>query len=101
MMAKNKTMRKRHREEAGNRRGAQGNGAALRGRPEAAVPTKSEAGRFGEYGGRYVPETLMAALQELELAYGTAKKDRKFQQELDRLLREFAGRPTALTFAKR
>src|SRR5882724_4080922 len=60
-----------------------------------------EAGRFGVYGGRYVPETLMAALQELELAYAAAKKDRKFQQELDRLLREFAGRPTALTYAKR
>jgi tryptophan synthase beta chain len=65
--------------------------------------TKSQesVGRFGIYGGRYVPETLMAALQELEQAYAVARKDRKFQWELDRLLREFAGRPTALTFAKR
>src|SRR6266851_5001505 len=65
-----------------------------------SLPT-AVAGRFGEYGGRYVPETLMAALQELEQAYAAAKKDRKFQQELDQLLREFAGRPTALTYAKR
>jgi tryptophan synthase beta chain len=62
---------------------------------------KAEAGRFGVYGGRYVPETLMAALQELEQAYAAAKRDKKFGVELDRLLREFAGRPTALTFAKR
>ena len=67
----------------------------------ATVSKAMQAGRFGAYGGRYVPETLMAALQELELAYAAAKKDRKFQQELDRLLREFAGRPTALTYAKR
>jgi tryptophan synthase beta chain len=57
------------------------------------------AGRFGEYGGRYVPETLMAALQELEAAYEKTKRDRKFHQELDRLLREYAGRPTPLFFA--
>ena len=73
----------------------------LHGRTVGATQTTANAGRFGEYGGRYVPETLMAALQELELAYGAAKKDRKFQQELDQLLREFAGRPTALTYAKR
>ena len=64
-------------------------------------PVASEPGRFGVYGGRYVPETLMAALSELEHAYDKAKRDKKFQQELDRLLREFAGRPTALTFASR
>ena len=68
---------------------------------EKIKTVKAEPGRFGAYGGRYVPETLMAALQELEHAYAVAKKDRKFQQELDRLLREFAGRPTALTFAER
>ena len=61
----------------------------------------SEPGRFGVYGGRYVPETLMAALTELEQAYDKAKRDKKFQQELARLLHEFAGRPTALTFAAR
>jgi tryptophan synthase beta chain len=62
---------------------------------------KAEAGRFGVYGGRYVPETLMAALEELEQAYEKAKRDRKFQRELDELLRNFAGRPTALFYAKR
>ena len=59
------------------------------------------AGRFGVYGGRYVPETLMAALEELELEYEKAKKDRKFQQRLDYLLQQYAGRPTPLFFAER
>ncbi|HVP41838.1 MAG TPA: tryptophan synthase subunit beta [Terriglobales bacterium] len=62
---------------------------------------KSAVGRFGAYGGRYVPETLMAALEQLEHAYEAAKKDRKFQAELQRLLEEYAGRPTPLTFAGR
>ncbi len=56
-------------------------------------------GRFGVYGGRYVPETLMAALEELERHYEKAKRDRKFQRRLDELLRTYAGRPTALFFA--
>ena len=60
---------------------------------------ETHAGRFGAYGGRYVPETLMAALEELERAYEKAKRDKSFQRELDRLLREYAGRPTPLTFA--
>jgi tryptophan synthase beta chain len=59
------------------------------------------AGRFGAYGGRYVPETLMAALEELEHAYGQAKEDSAFQAELDDLLRNYCGRPTPLYFAKR
>ena len=59
------------------------------------------AGRFGVYGGRYVPETLMAALEELELEYEKAKHDRKFQQRLDYLLKNYAGRPTPLFFAER
>ena len=59
------------------------------------------AGRFGAYGGRYVPETLMAALEELEHAYGEAKEDPAFQAELDDLLRNYCGRPTPLYFAKR
>jgi tryptophan synthase beta chain len=58
-------------------------------------------GRFGVYGGRYVPETLMAALDELERAYEKAKRDKKFQQRLAELLRNYAGRPTPLFFAKR
>ena len=62
---------------------------------------KSEVGRFGVYGGRYVPETLMAALEELEREYGKAKRDPKFQKRLDLLLKTFAGRPTPLFFAGR
>jgi tryptophan synthase beta chain len=58
-------------------------------------------GRFGPYGGRYVPETLMTALQELEKEYERAKGDPEFHRELDALLRNFAGRPTPLFFAKR
>jgi len=61
----------------------------------------AQAGRFGVYGGRYVPETLMAALEELERVYDKAKRDPKFQKRLDLLLRTFAGRPTPLFFAKR
>jgi tryptophan synthase beta chain len=58
-------------------------------------------GRFGPYGGRYVPETLVAPLEELEQAYREARADRRFADELDRLLRVFAGRPTPLQFAGR
>src|SRR5271154_3048322 len=58
-------------------------------------------GRFGAYGGRYVPETLMAALEELEREYEKAKRDKKFQQRLDLLLKTYAGRPTPLFFARR
>jgi tryptophan synthase beta chain len=67
------------------------------------VPARSAVapGRFGVYGGRYVPETLMAALDELDRHYEKAKKDRKFQRRLDELLRTYAGRPTALFFAQR
>src|ERR1700685_605171 len=63
--------------------------------------SEDEAGRFGVYGGRYVPETLMAALGELEREYEKAKRDRKFQKRLEGLLRNYAGRPTALSFARR
>src|SRR6516164_1981364 len=61
----------------------------------------SEPGRFGVYGGRYVPETLMAALEELEREYEKAKKDPRFRARLDGLLKTYAGRPTALFFARR
>ncbi|GGG64785.1 tryptophan synthase subunit beta [Edaphobacter dinghuensis] len=71
----------------------------------SAAPTtnlpKSVAGRFGIYGGRYVPETLMAALEELEAAYAQAKDDPTFQAELSDLLHNYCGRPTPLYFAKR
>jgi tryptophan synthase beta chain len=64
-------------------------------------PKAATAGRFGAYGGRFVPETLMAALDELEREYEKAKRDRKFQQRLDLLLKTYAGRPTPLFFARR
>ena len=66
-----------------------------------SAPSESRPGRFGVYGGRYVPETLMAALLELEHEYEAAKADAAFQAELDALLRDFAGRPTPLYFAQR
>jgi tryptophan synthase beta chain len=66
-----------------------------------SVPSESRPGRFGVYGGRYVPETLMAALLELEHDYESAKADPAFQTELAGLLKDFAGRPTPLYFAKR
>jgi tryptophan synthase beta chain len=59
------------------------------------------SGRFGPYGGSFVPETLSHPLRELTDAYGKAKADPAFQEELDLLLRTFAGRPTELYFAKR
>jgi len=65
----------------------------------ATHPATKAIGRFGAYGGRYVPETLMAALEELEHAYNDAKDDPVFQDELDLLLRDYAGRPTPLYFA--
>jgi tryptophan synthase beta chain len=58
-------------------------------------------GRYGPYGGRYVPETLVAPLEELERAYSEARTDSNFQKELGDLLRNFAGRPTPLQFASR
>jgi len=58
-------------------------------------------GHFGPYGGRYVPETLMHPLQELEREYFRAQKDPEFQRELQYYLREFCGRPTPLYFAER
>ena len=64
-------------------------------------PMVGKAGRFGAYGGRYVPETLMAALEELEQAYAVADADPAFHAELDGLLHHYCGRPTPLYFAKR
>jgi tryptophan synthase beta chain len=58
-------------------------------------------GYFGEFGGRFVPETLLPALLELEQAYNAVKKDGQFQAELDHMLRDYAGRPTPLYHAPR
>ncbi|MDH3719055.1 MAG: tryptophan synthase subunit beta [Planctomycetota bacterium] len=60
-----------------------------------------QAGRFGQFGGRYVPETLTAALDQLAEEYEKAKADAAFTQQLDTLLRDFVGRPSPLYFAQR
>ncbi len=59
-----------------------------------------KAGKFGEFGGRYIPETLVPAVEELEEAYLKFKNDEDFKKELDYYLRQYAGRPTPLYFAK-
>jgi len=58
-------------------------------------------GRFGAYGGQYVPEIVMPALQELEAAYARCREDEEFQAEFQRYLQEYAGRPTRLYFAEK
>ena len=70
-------------------------------KPAMGTNTGSAPGRFGPFGGRYVPETLMAALEELEQVYRAARRDKKFQQEFSDLLHHYAGRPTPLFFARR
>ena len=65
----------------------------------AIAPVESD--RFGPFGGRYVPETLIPALDELESAFAIARQDPAFLAEVDFLLREYVGRPTAMTFAPR
>lgn len=61
---------------------------------------KAINGYFGEYGGRFIPETLMNAVLELESAYETYKNDKEFSTTLDRLLKEYVGRPSLLYFAQ-
>src|SRR5215813_6061800 len=58
-------------------------------------------GHFGQYGGSFVPETLMHPLKELKAAYAEARADESFQREFETLLREYVGRPTPITFAER
>lgn len=65
------------------------------------ISQPDSGGHFGPYGGRFVPETLMAPLEELEKAYLVARLDADFQAELDQLLRHYAGRPTPLYHARR
>jgi tryptophan synthase beta chain len=64
-------------------------------------PGPDARGRYGPYGGRFVPETLMGPLQELEEAYTKTREDPSFQAELEALFRTYSGRPTPLTFARR
>ncbi len=67
--------------------------------PDADLPNSK--GRFGEFGGRYVPETLIGALDQLQDEYLKAKNDPAFLSEFDHLLKHFVGRPSPLYFAKR
>src|SRR5690349_16040048 len=82
----------------------QKDGGVSEGRPVPVMIGKLEAdraGHFGPYGGRYVPEVLMAPLEELESAFSEAREDPAFQAELAGLLRDYAGRPTPLYRAQR
>ena len=76
-----------------------GGGAGLR--PAGADAGQGREGTYGEYGGRFVPETLIPALDELETGWREAKDDDSFRDELDRLGRDYGGRPTPLTLAER
>ena len=69
--------------------------------PELLTTVPDATGHFGEFGGMFVPETLMTPLQDLAIAYEKAKNDPAFQAELDDLLHNYAGRPTPLYFAER
>ncbi|MEM9772621.1 MAG: tryptophan synthase subunit beta [Cyanobacteria bacterium P01_D01_bin.73] len=72
-------------------------------RPQSASPTTvpDSLGRFGQFGGKYVPETLMPALAELEAAFWKYRDDADFQAELNGLLKDYVGRPSPLYFAER
>ena len=59
------------------------------------------AGKYGKYGGKYIPETLVPAINELEDAYEKIRNDSKFKKELNYYLQNYAGRPTPLLFCKK
>nr|GMC53754.1 tryptophan synthase beta chain 1 [Ipomoea batatas] len=69
--------------------------------PPAVLQRPDQFGRFGKFGGKYVPETLMHALDELETAFKTLSNDREFQKELGGILRDYVGRENPLYFAER
>src|SRR5881397_76814 len=69
--------------------------------PSSASAVPDAAGRFGPYGGIFVPETLVYALQQLETEYRKAQNDPKFHADFDYYLREFVGRPSRFYFARR
>src|SRR6516225_4618244 len=68
---------------------------------DSSTPVPDQRGRFGPYGGRYVPETLMHALHQLTEHYEQARADPEFQKQLDYYLHHYVGRPTPLYFAER
>lgn len=63
--------------------------------------TKMETGRYGIHGGQYIPETLMNEIHNVEKAYEFYKNDPEFNRELEKLLKEYAGRPSLLYYAKK
>src|ERR1041385_1787130 len=69
--------------------------------PNTLSTIPDPTGHFGPYGGVYVPETLIAALRQLEAAYQSSQRDKNFQEEFNYYLREFVGRPSRLYFAQR
>ncbi len=75
--------------------------STLSGEPNASTSVPDQQGRFGDFGGRFVPETLTRALDQLCDEYDKAKKDPAFQQELEGLLKTFVGRPSPLYHARR
>ena len=98
------------RRHAAKSRGSRPSKTVKGGAPISTVAPKTKArrlelipqpGRFGPWGGRYVPETLMAALEELEREYERAKRDPRFKARFNELLKTYAGRPTPLSFARR
>ncbi len=72
-------------------------GSPMQGPIDSIMTEPSATGRFGEFGGRFVPETLVPACQELEASFREAWSDPSFRSELDHLLREYAGRPSIIT----
>ncbi|MEK7803342.1 MAG: hypothetical protein AAB251_02945, partial [Deltaproteobacteria bacterium] len=76
-----------------------GQGSRVKGQGLKDLPDKQ--GHFGIYGGRYISETLMPAVLELEKAYREFKNERDFKKELEYYLKEYVGRPTPLYFAER
>ena len=70
-------------------------------KPAIKPASNARPGYFGRFGGQFVPETLMAALEQLEREYSAAMADKAFRRELDRCYREIAGRPSELYFARR
>ena len=75
-------------------------GTAMKGKNGRGYHLPDATGHFGQFGGRFVPETLVSALEELERGYEEARRDKTFQEEFQRLCREYAGRPTALYYAE-
>src|SRR6516162_3315997 len=65
------------------------------------MTARTQPGRFGPYGGQYVPETLMYALRQLSAAYTEAKEDSTFERQFHGILEEYVGRPSRLYFARR